>query len=141
MRRREFITLLGSGATWPLTARAQQPTMPVVGFVFGGWADTSARYVAAFRKGLNETGYVEGQNVTVEYQRQTWAALSEIFIMSLIDLRLTSRDFRWFVAFERVAKTTRTARPRLILGHYGVLVFLFCSTSRIGKRQQITVEA
>jgi putative ABC transport system substrate-binding protein len=67
MRRREFITLLGSGATWPLTARAQQPTMPVVGFVFGGWADTSARYVAAFRKGLNETGYVEGQNVTVEY--------------------------------------------------------------------------
>jgi putative ABC transport system substrate-binding protein len=41
--------------------------MPVVGFVFGGWADTSARYVAAFRKGLNETGYVEGQNVTVEY--------------------------------------------------------------------------
>jgi len=66
--RREFIAALG-GATvaWPLTARAQQPAMPVVAFVRVGSADTSALYVAAFRKGLNETGYVEGQNVTVEY--------------------------------------------------------------------------
>jgi putative tryptophan/tyrosine transport system substrate-binding protein len=67
MRRRDFIAGLGSAAAWPVVALAQQPAVPVVGFVNGGSADGSASYMAAFRKGLGETGYVEGQNVTVEY--------------------------------------------------------------------------
>ena len=68
MRRREFIRLIsGTAVAWPLAAHAQQPAMPVVGLVNGGSADAAVRFVAAFRKGLNETGYVEGQNVTVDY--------------------------------------------------------------------------
>ena len=68
MRRREFITLVGgTAAAWPLVARAQQPALPVVAFVRDGSPEGNVRYVAAFRKGLNESGYVEGQNVTVEY--------------------------------------------------------------------------
>jgi putative ABC transport system substrate-binding protein len=67
MRRREFIAGLGSAALWPMAARAQRAVMPVIGFVYPGSAEASAGLVAAFRKGLGETGYVDGQNVTVEY--------------------------------------------------------------------------
>jgi putative ABC transport system substrate-binding protein len=70
VKRREFITLLGGAAAWPVGARAQQPTIPVIGFVHGGSQHGQENAIVAFEQGLGETGYVAGKNVTVEYR---WA--------------------------------------------------------------------
>jgi putative ABC transport system substrate-binding protein len=70
MHRREFLAGLGSTTAWPVAALAQQPGMPVIGYLSGASPEGYAHFVAAFRKGLGETGFVEGRNVAIEYR---WA--------------------------------------------------------------------
>jgi putative tryptophan/tyrosine transport system substrate-binding protein len=70
VRRRKFITLLGSATVWPIAARAQQPAIPVIGFLHPASIDVVADRVRTFRQGLKDTGFIEGENVAIEFR---WA--------------------------------------------------------------------
>jgi len=94
IRRREFIVALGGAAAWPLAVRAQQPAMPMVAFLNSGSPDGYAPMVAAFRQGLKETGYVESQNVAVEYR---WAE-GQYDRVPLMALELVGRQVAVIVA-------------------------------------------
>jgi putative tryptophan/tyrosine transport system substrate-binding protein len=108
MRRREFITLLGGTVTaWPLAVRAQQPSMPVVALINGAMANTvtSSRNAAAFSRGLSETGFVEGQNVRVEFHWRRGDRITGLFAaLHIVSLWHTgARDLAALAALRHVS--------------------------------------
>ena len=94
MRRRDFVTLLASAAAWPLAARAQRRSMPVIGFLRNSTAAGSEHLVSAFRRGLNEVGFVEGQNIAIEYR---WADNQNDPAAVGLDVAFAAGSF-WFVS-------------------------------------------
>ena len=134
MRRRDFISLVGGSAVaWPLAARAQQPAMPIIGLVFPGSLEATARRVAAFHRGINETGYVEGQNVTVEYHwlEGQFSRLPSV-MADLVQRRVAVIVASGFVAAQSAKAATTTIPIVFGVGEDPVKLGLVASLARPG---------